>query len=251
MKINNCLFFLCLSFILFGCYNKSKETYFSIEKSLLINKFGNVESDYNLYKFQFYLSSVLVDSAYLDNYKINMDEKFVINYLEKIYSLRGYDDNLTMLNSIDKNNKDFTRENNILLLDLYDSISLLSLSPSFATQGWGSGCSGAENYLIKQSGDSIVILNVLHTGILRGVFVNEKSNICGLLFEEYTNGYNNYYSLNGNYRFIYKLNERGLECNSIENVRHGEPLDKNDSVKFKDFAITPQKLEKQHRLKVL
>lgn len=246
--MNKCFNFLPFFFFLLlegGCKNEVKEQYYSLEKSHYGNSYGELSDEFNFYKFQEYLVSVRKDSIYIDNYTYNFDDSLIYGFLKKIYSDKGYDDNVQLLNRVGKLNSGNYRDSNIIVLDIYEDVSLLCLSPIFNIYPLGTCCSPYQNFLIQKSKDSITILHELHSAQLLGVFVNDSKRISGLFFQGYSNSHGDFKGLNASYNFRYQVSEEGLICDKIENVRNGEPFDDKDP---SDYEV-PEKIkfrEKHH-----
>ena len=252
--ITSCL--ISIFFISCNLGDKPKEKFYSFSKSFYDNSYGGFyfymewPGEYYFYRFQNYIASVRKDSILLGHYTHNFEDSIIFNFLRKIYLEKGYDHSIALLDRVGElNSKNYT-DSTIVVLDIYDDISLLCLSPDFATYALGSCCSPYQNFLIQKSKDSIIILFELQMAELLGVYYNNSDQISGLLFQGYSRINGVFKALNGPYNFRYNVNELGLYCNKIENVRRGEPFDASDEYrKLSGYAIPDIRFDKRHRLK--
>lgn len=214
------------------CCNNLK--YFSIAKWIETEQYDFISDSFNFYRFQTFLgSNFIVTKSYNSFLEIQLiNENKLRNYLYDIYKVKGYSNSLDLLEHIDKLNLNYDRDSAILLLDLNDHLTLLSLGSKFSTKAWGSGFTGRENYLLNQSKDTLSIVGELPQGILRGVYVDNNCLIQKLIFEDYKNSYNDKKYHNGEVMFELDLTDTQIKFSKIMNVRKGEPLDFNDKKNY-------------------
>jgi hypothetical protein len=232
--------FLILPLLLLNaCTNNDNSfiEYYSIEKSLQNISYGKIEDDFNFYKFQKYIQSVRLDSNYLDQYNCNFEDSVIYYFLLNKYTKMGFNDQIQLIQQIGRLNADNFNDSNIIVLDINDSISLISLSPEFSIQANGTCCSHYQNLIIKRRGSSLIFKEIddqLTNGKLLGVYLDHKGKIDGLLIQGFSNNNGEFKGFNSTYNLKYKVNSKGIFAEEILNVRSGEPFDKND--------INPEKI---------
>jgi len=232
-----------LILILFSCTNSHvDDEYFSVEKSKINTSYGRLTDNLNFYKFQRYYQSIRVDSLYLENYHYNFEDTVIYNFLINQYHKKGYAHSINILTQIGRINAENFNDTGIIVLDLNDSISLVNLSAELAVYPLGTCCSPRQNLIIRKRNNSIcynLAEDELLPGRLLGIYVNNSGKISGLLMQNYSNNYSDFYGLNSSYNLRYNVSESGIIPIEILNVRNGEPFDKNDTsgCKLMDFGI--------------
>lgn len=226
-------YWLILLLVLFiQCQRNEKKdfNYYSFEKSCQNNTFGYFDDGLNFYKFQNYYQSICVDSVLLNYYHHNFEDSLIYNFLLRKYEERGYDHSIEILSHIDKYNSENVGDTGIIVLDINDSISLVSLSPDLSIYALGNCCSPYQNLLVKKVKDKVVVFDELNRGRLLGVYLSRLNKINGFLFQGFSNQYSDFERFSGMYNYRYNVNEYGIIFDKIINVRNGEPFDKKDQL---------------------